>query len=234
MQAPPPAQHKSAVERGQREPADDIGAEIEYRLRRALNDKTLWRSVADHQYELRLVSGRLTICFKCLARVRIVCGIARDSQIRGILPTVQSFQGSGFSVELPDDATDATAYCFVFPDSGEYSPNLTIRSERSPDDLDLKTYVNEQTQALETSVENFVVVNEISNKHGFWTYIISIIEWGPEESRIRQKRTFMHVPGEIPRLFTLTGTDLASNFEKSEVIFNQVIKSFKPNDIQAI
>ncbi len=157
-----------------------------------------------------------------------------DGLTRGKRPTVQSFQGSGFSVELPDDATDATSYCFVFPDAGKFSPNLTIRSEQSPDDLDLKAYVDEQTQALETSVENFVVVNEISNKHGFWTYIISIIEWGPEESRIRQKRTFMHVPGEIPRLFTLTGTDLASNFENSEVVFNQVIKSFTPNDIPAI
>jgi hypothetical protein len=41
------------------------------------------------------------------------------------------------------------------------------------------------------------------------------------------------VPGEKPRLFILTGTDLASNFEQSDPIFNQVIRSFTPNDIQA-
>jgi hypothetical protein len=146
---------------------------------------------------------------------------------------VQSFQGSGFSVELPDDATDASSYCFVFPEAGEFSPNLTIRREQSPDDLDLNAYVKDLTEALDESSENLIIVNEISGKHGFWTYIISIIEWGPDESRVRQKRTFMHVPGEVPRVFTLTGTDLAGNFEKSEVIFNQVIKSFKPNDIQA-
>jgi hypothetical protein len=145
---------------------------------------------------------------------------------------VQSFQGSGFSVELPDDATDASSYCFVFPDTGEFSPSLTIRRDPSPDDLDLNAYVEDLTQALEGSSENLIIVNEISGKHGFWTYIISIIEWGPDESRVRQKRTFMKVPGEIPRLFTLTGTDLAENFDKSEPLFNQVIKSFKPNDIQ--
>ncbi len=149
------------------------------------------------------------------------------------IQTVQSFQGSGFSVDLPEDATDASSYCFTFPDAGEYSPNLTIRVERPPDELDLNAYVNEQRQALETSVENFSVVNEISNKRGSWTYVISIIEWGPDESRIRQKQTYVYVPDEIPRLFTLTGTDLADNFKQSEVLFNQVIKSFTPNDIQA-
>ena len=146
---------------------------------------------------------------------------------------MQSFQGSGFSVDLPEDATDASSYCFLFPDAGEYAPNLTIRCERPPDELDLNAYVNEQRQALETSVENLSVVNEISNKRGSWTYIVSIIEWGPDESRIRQKQTYVYVSEEIPRLFTLTGTDLAANFKQSEVLFNQVIKSFTPNDIQA-
>jgi hypothetical protein len=41
-------------------------------------------------------------------------------------------------------------------------------------------------------------------------------------------------PGrEPPAAEVLTGTDLASNFDQSDVIFNQVIRSFKPNDIQA-
>jgi hypothetical protein len=150
----------------------------------------------------------------------------------GRIHTVQSFQGSGFSVDLPEDASDASSYCFLFPNAGEYAPNLTIRYEQPPDEFDLNEYVDEQRQALETSVENFIVVNEISNKRDFWTYVISIIEWGPDEARIRQKRTYVHVPGEKTRLFILTGTDLAANFEQSDVIFNQIIRSFKPNDIQ--
>lgn len=149
------------------------------------------------------------------------------------IPTVQSFQGSGFSVNLPDDAMDASSYCFMFPNAGEFSPNLTIRSERPPDELNLDDYVKQQREALETGVENFILVNEISGKRDFWTYVVSIIEWGPDESRIRQKQLHVYVPGEKPRLFILTGTDLAANFEQSDAIFNEVIRSFTPNDIQA-
>jgi len=145
---------------------------------------------------------------------------------------VQSFQGSGFSVELPDDASDASSYCFLFPNAGEYAPNLTIRCEQPPDELDLNGYVKETRQALEASVDNFTVVNEISNTRGSWVYVVSIVEWGPDESRIRQKQTYVHVLGEVPRLFTLTGTDLAANFAQSDALFNQVMKSFTPNDIQ--
>jgi len=147
--------------------------------------------------------------------------------------TVQNFQGSGFSVELPDDATDSSSYCFSFPNAGEYAPNLTITCERPPDGLDLNAYVSERREALKTGVENLAVINEISNSRGAWTYIVSIVEWGPDESRIRQKQTYVYVPGEVPKLFTLTGTDLADNFKQSEAIFNQAIKSFTPNDIQA-
>jgi hypothetical protein len=147
--------------------------------------------------------------------------------------SVQSYQGSGFSVELPVDAIDASSFCFVFPSAGELAPNLTVRIERPQGEFDLGAYVQEQRQAFESGVENFVVVNEISSKRDFWTYVISIVEWGPDESRLRQKQTYIHVPGEKPRLFILTGTDLASNFEQSDPIFNQVIRSFTPNDIQA-
>lgn len=149
------------------------------------------------------------------------------------IQTVQNFQGSGFSVDLPDDATDASSYCFLFPNAGEYAPNLTIRCERPPDELNLDDYVKEQREVLEAGVENFILVNEISSKRDFWTYVISIIEWGPDESRVRQKQTYVYVPGEKPRLFILTGTDLAANFEQTDAIFNEIIRSFKPNDIQA-
>ena len=136
-------------------------------------------------------------------------------------------------MELPVDTIDASSFCFVFPGAGELAPNLTVRIEHPQAEFDLAAYVQEQRQAVESAVENFVVVNEISSKRDFWTYIISIVEWGPDESRLRQKQTYIHVPGEKPRLFILTGTDLASNFENSDPIFNQVIRSFKPNDIQA-
>lgn len=141
---------------------------------------------------------------------------------------MQSFQASEFSVEMPDGAIDASSYCFVFPRVGEFPPNLTIRCEQQPPDFDLNAYVAEQREALETSVDNFSLINEISSKRDFWTYVVSIVEWGPDDSRIRQKQTYVFVPGELPRLFILTGTDLANNFEQSDGIFNQVIRTLKP------
>lgn len=134
---------------------------------------------------------------------------------------------------MPEDAIDASSYCFVFPNAGELPPNLTIRCEQPPDELDLDEYVREQREALETSMENFELVNEISSKHDFWTYVVSITEWGPDESRLRQKQMYVYVPGEKPRLFIMIGSDLAANAEQSDDLFNQVIRSFKPNDIQA-
>lgn len=145
---------------------------------------------------------------------------------------MQSFQGSGFSVELPDDAIDASSYCFTFPNAGDYAPNLTIRIERPQDEPDLKAYVAAQRAVIEVTVESFSLINEINGKKDFWTYVISIVEWGPDDTRIRQKQAYIYVPGESPKLYMLTGTDLAANFEQSDAIFNQVIKSFTPNDIQ--
>ena len=144
-----------------------------------------------------------------------------------------SFQGSGFSVELPEETIDASSYCFSFPEVGEFSPNLTIKCERQQDELDLSAYVNEQRDALRAGLENFSVISELSKSRGSWNYIITVVEWGPDESRTRQKQLFVYVPGEIVRLYTLTGTDFAANFEESEPLFDQVIGTFKPNDIQA-
>ena len=144
-----------------------------------------------------------------------------------------SFQGSGFSIELPEDVIDASSYCFSFPEAGEFSPILMIKCERQQDELDLSAYVNEQRDAIRASVENFTVISEMSKSRGAWDYVISVTEWGPDESRTRQKQLFVYVPGEIPRLFTLTGTDFAANFENSEPLFDQIIRTFKPNDIQA-
>jgi hypothetical protein len=120
----------------------------------------------------------------------------------------------------------------MFPEHGEMPPNLTIRCEARPGQFDLAAYVAEQQEAMKGGVTGFELVNEINNKKDFWTYVISIVEWGPRDSRIRQKQAYIYVPGASPRLFTMTGTDLSGNFVNSEPLFNEVIKSFAPNEIQ--
>ena len=144
-----------------------------------------------------------------------------------------SFQGSEFSVDLPDDALDVSSYCFAFPEAGDFAPNLTIRCDRRADEFNFDKYVSQQRHSLETSVENLAVVSEMSKSRGAWDYAVSVVEWGPEENRVSQKQLIVYVAGAIPRLYTLTGTDLAENFATSEPLFDKVMKSFKPTDSEA-
>ena len=156
-----------------------------------------------------------------------------DHPAKEKIRTMPIFQGSGFSVELPEETIDASSYCFSFPESGEFSPNLMIKCERQQDEIDLSAYVNEQRAAICAGVENFKVISDTSKNRGSWNYLISVVEWGPDEKRTRQKQLIVYVPGEIPRLYTLTATDFAANFKRSEPLFDQVIRTFNPNDIQA-
>ena len=142
------------------------------------------------------------------------------------------FQGSGFSIVLPEAAIDASSYCFSFPQAGVLAPNLTIKSAPQEERPDLRVLVEEQRKQLSASLDNLRVVSEVASQHESWDYIVSVIEWGPEGGRMRQKQLLVFVPGEKPRLFTLVATDLAENVDNSEPLFDQIIKSFDPNDIQ--
>jgi hypothetical protein len=147
---------------------------------------------------------------------------------------MSSFQGSGFSISLPEAVIDASSYCFSFPSAGTLSPNLTIKCDTLKDKPDLSVVVNERTAQLSESLENLIVISEVANTRDSWEYIVSVVEWGATDNRTRQKQLFIYVPGEKPRLFTLVGTDLASNYQNSEPLFDQIIKTFNSNDIQVL
>lgn len=139
------------------------------------------------------------------------------------------FQGSGFTVELPEGTADTSSYAFVFPGIGSFSPNLTVRFDPA-ESLDLQAHVDSVRENYETALDDLAVVGNVPvRSRGEWLYATLVLEWGPADHRIRQKQLFLWVPGEAPTLYTLTGTDLASSFDKSEPVFDGIMRSFQPN-----
>lgn len=143
-----------------------------------------------------------------------------------------NFQGSGFTMELPDDCMDASAYAFVLPENNGFSANLTVRFEPATYVSDLQEHVNMSLDALKASVVDFVLINQVAGKRGPHNGVMSNFEWGAGESRVRIKQYCIITAGDVPRVYTLTAVDLASNADKSTPVFNQMMKNFVPNQEQ--
>lgn len=142
------------------------------------------------------------------------------------------FQGSGFSIELPDNCTDASAYTFVLPYNRGFSANLTIRFEHVPEGYQLEKSVQEELQKLGNSLSDFTLISQDVGQRGGNDGVISVYEWGEGQARMRQKVITLLVQGEKTRKYILTTTDLVAGSEQSEVVFNQMLQSFTLNDIQ--
>lgn len=143
------------------------------------------------------------------------------------------FQGSGFSLELPNGTVDVSNYGFALPGDGGANPTLTITFAKL-DKADLGILFDEQKRSLEQALADFEVVSRGNFKRADREYIVWVGEWGPGEARMKQKQVLMIVAGKIPRLFTITATDLAKHFDQTEPSFDNVIRTFDPNDIQVM
>lgn len=149
-----------------------------------------------------------------------------------------SFQGSGFLIGLPEGCTDASAYTFVLPIQGQeqqYTPYITIKAERQTEAVDLKAYASKQQAVLQDNVEDFQVANYVTGQHNGMEVVLATVEWGPAEGRVAQKIAYFLIQDDKGyKIFTLTGSDLASQIGKSGPVFDQVFKSFTPNQVQLI
>lgn len=148
------------------------------------------------------------------------------------------FQGSGFSLDIPDGSVDASAYCFAFPQAGSFSPNITIQFQRLPADQaasppDLGEEISKLHRSLQVAVEDFRVLSQASFQSPKGPYSYSVSEWGPADNRIRQMHVVLFGVEGKPTLYTLTATDLAENYARSEPLFRQIVGSFSPNAAQA-
>ncbi len=154
-----------------------------------------------------------------------------------VLSGQMKFQGSGFAVDLPEGAIDASAYAFVFPVSdGEatgFAPNITIRFQAFQEDLN--EHVEGVAEGMLSALENAALVaKDEVRARGNWRYLTQVIEWGEGEFRMRQKQLFLVVPEPKPTLYSISGTDFTAQFARSEPIFDQIIRSFDPNGVQSM
>ena len=136
------------------------------------------------------------------------------------------FQGSGFAIDVPEHCIDASIYTFVFPEQGGFSANLLIRYEKVVGAFNLQEYAKEQLDGLQQKVEEFKIISQASGKRGACDGVMSVCEWGTGLARIRQKQVVLFVPGESPRKYILTTTDLASQAANSDPLFDQMLRSF--------
>jgi hypothetical protein len=139
-----------------------------------------------------------------------------------------NFQGAGFTIDLPEDCTDASSYTFVLPENNGFSASLIIRHESAAQVDNLKTHINVSLKALRDSVTNFTLLNQAAGKRGAHEGLMTSYEWGVGESRIRQKQYCLMTSGENPKIYILTSTDLVSNAVESDRVFNGIMKSFAP------
>lgn len=146
-----------------------------------------------------------------------------------------SFQGSGFFIDIPEGCTDASTYTFLFPTEGNYTPYISIKSENLDKSLDLNAYVDSQQNLLKDKVDNYEIIHFAAGKRLGMNVILSTIAWGAREGRVCQKIAYFLVMGDKGnKVFILTGTDLASQFKKTEPLFEQAFKAFTPNEIQLL
>ena len=139
-----------------------------------------------------------------------------------------NFQGSGFALELPDEAQDVSSYCFSFPELGAMPPNLTVSVEKHKDQPDLEAFAEARTAPMRDVLDDFEVLSEQRQQRDNWDYMVSIVQWQAGDVLTRQKRLFIYVPEPEHTMYVLTATDLADNVENSDAAIDQVIRSFKP------
>lgn len=142
------------------------------------------------------------------------------------------FQGSGFCLGVPEEAIDASQYIFVLAPIAGYSAHLTIRFEPVDSGIDLKAYLKKQISNLEGSLENFSLISQATGMRGSINGAMFNYEWGQGTSRFKQKQVLLVSNLQPVRLYTLTTLDLVKNAHISDPIFEQMMRSFSPNDKQ--
>ena len=144
------------------------------------------------------------------------------------------FQGSGFILTLPEQCYDASAYAFVLPECNGFAPNLVIRFEDVTAGTDITQYADKALASLSGQFEAFELVNKLAGKRGEWEGVIATMEWGSGAARMAQKQFYNLAGGRKTRVYVLTTTDLLANAKLSDPVFDQVLRSFAPNQIQFI
>jgi hypothetical protein len=137
-----------------------------------------------------------------------------------------TYNTSDFSINLPDEAIDATVHAFAFPQGRLYTPTLFIRSERPASPTALSDFVDEQVKLLKAATE---ALNVVRRRSGVWhrhDALDLLLDFGPPEQRLRQRQVYVDAQGESKTIYVLVATDTAETFDSNDTMFNTAILSF--------
>lgn len=138
------------------------------------------------------------------------------------------YDGSDFSIDLPDEAINATVHAFAFPQGRLHTPTLFIRSEHPHSPVSLSDYVDSQVALLQAANEALDVVRR---RTGVWhghDALDLLVDFGPPEQRLRQRLVFVDAKGEPQTIYVLVATDTVDAFDGNDAMFNTAILSFRP------
>ena len=145
---------------------------------------------------------------------------------------MSEFQGSGFSIALPENCIDASSYTFVLEELNGFSANLTIRFQLPTEGFSVSSFLDEQIATLSTTLDSFSLSHQANGKRGEIEGAMCTYEWGQGSGRFKQKQVVMLSNMEPARVYIMVSTDLASNADQSDPVFEQMMRSFVPNDTQ--
>ena len=142
------------------------------------------------------------------------------------------FQGSGFCLGVPEEAVDASQYVFALAPKAGFSAHLTVRFEPVDSEINLNIHLKNQVSKLEESLEEFTLISQATGMRGSINGGMLNYEWGQGIGRFKQKQVLLVSNSQPIRLYTLTTLDLAKNAHISDPTFEQMMRSFSPNEEQ--
>jgi len=143
------------------------------------------------------------------------------------------FQGAGFSIDIPNKCQNITCYTFLLPTDKQFTPYITIQSEKFDHTPNLESIVDEQEKKIQDNSSDYQLVNRIKGKHAGNNATIVTSEWGSGASRICQRKVYLLKNiRNTTRMYTINCTDLASNFAISQPMMNEMIRTIKLDDNQ--
>ena len=146
---------------------------------------------------------------------------------------MNSFQGTGFQLSLPEDAIDASYYVFLRNDGSPTPAQLRITAISVPEvPEDVEEFANAQLKRERKAMPDLDVVELTANERDNWIYATATVDLGESPTDLREQRIYLFVSEAQARLFTITVSAPKPTFDEANAYFAETIRSFVPNDVQ--
>ena len=142
-----------------------------------------------------------------------------------------NYQGSGFTLDLPDETIDSVAYTFSIPGPDGVALNVLLRTELG-EGVDMNARREEVVERFLDGFDDaqFRVEDEVRAR-GDWQYFTIVLEFGPDDMRHCLKELHIWIPTLQPTVYVFSGTSPVSSFPSFEPVFDAMVRSFQPGGV---